>query len=101
MDTNQLQRLHDEKGTVLVEFFATWCPHCRRMMPVVDDLRALFAGSVAFYQFDIDQNQTLADKLDVDSLPTFIIYRGGEEMWRASGEMPGETLSAEIQKYIK
>ena len=40
MDTDVLKKLQQEKGTVLVEFYATWCPHCRKMMPVVDDVKA-------------------------------------------------------------
>lgn len=100
MDKQQLTQLLNEKGTVLVEFYATWCPHCRRMAPIVDDIRALFDGRAAVYQFDIDQNDELATQLSVESVPTFIIYKGGEEQWRTSGELPAETLSSEIERYL-
>ncbi len=99
MDTQQLTKLLDEKGTVMVEFYATWCPHCKRMAPIVDDLKALFEGRVSIYQFDIDQNEQLANELEVESIPTFIIYRQGEEMWRTSGELPAETLSSKLEQY--
>lgn len=99
MDTQQLTKLLDEKGTVMIEFYATWCPHCKRMAPVVDDLKALFEGRVSIYQFDIDQNEELANTLEVESIPTFIIYRQGEEMWRTSGELPAETLSSKLEQY--
>ena len=46
MDRETMNQLNNDKGTVLVEFYASWCPHCQRMMPVVDDLKALF-GNVA------------------------------------------------------
>lgn len=99
MDTHQLKQLLGEKGTVLVEFYASWCPHCQRMMPVVDDIKALFDGRAAVYQFDIDQNNDLASSLSVESIPTFIIFRGGEEMWRTTGELPAETLSSKFGQY--
>lgn len=99
MNTEQLHALRHEKGTVLVEFYATWCPHCQRMMPVVDDIKALFDGRASVYQFDIDRDSELAGELNVESVPTFIIFKGGEEMWRTSGELPAETLSSKIEQY--
>ena len=45
---------------VLVEFYASWCPHCQRMMPVVAQVKELLAGRVPVYQFDIDQNTGVA-----------------------------------------
>lgn len=95
-----MKQLMDAKGTVLVEFYATWCPHCKRMMPVVDDIKALYEGRLTVFQFDIDENDELATELDVKSIPTFIIYRDGEEQWRSSGEMPAETLSSKINQYL-
>lgn len=84
---------------VMVEFFASWCPHCQRMMPVVEQIKELLGGSVDVYQFDIDENSELAGSVDVESVPTFIIYRDGKEVWRQSGEMDGQALLAKIQAY--
>ena len=100
MDREKINQLNNDKGTVLVEFFASWCPHCQRMMPVVDDLRALFDGRANVYQFDIDENQELAGELGVESIPTFIVYRGGEEMWRGSGEMDGNVIAGKIESNL-
>lgn len=97
MDKRQYEALMADNGTVLVEFFASWCPHCQRMMPVVADLKELFAGQVNVYQFDIDENQELAAEMDVQSIPTFIVYKEGEEVWRGSGEMDGNVLAGHIQ----
>lgn len=83
---------------VLVEFYASWCPHCQRMMPVVEQVRELVGDSAKIYQFDIDENQELASEQDVQSIPTFILYRNGEETWRQSGEMPGDVLLSKISK---
>ncbi|MDE6458648.1 MAG: thioredoxin family protein [Muribaculum sp.] len=84
---------------VLVEFYATWCPHCRKMMPVVEQVKELLDGSAAVVQLDIDDNKNLAHEAEVDVIPTFIIYRGGKEQWRHSGEIDGNALLAKIQSY--
>lgn len=84
---------------VLVEFFASWCPHCRKMMPVVDQIKELLDGSAAVIQLDIDENKELAQQEEVEGIPTFIIYSNGEEQWRHSGEIDGNALLAKIQSY--
>lgn len=101
MDTQKINQLKDETGVVLVEFFASWCPHCQRMMPVVADVKALFEGRAPVYQFDIDENQELASEFDVNSIPTFIIFKNGEIVWRTTGELDGSVLSDELEKALK
>lgn len=85
---------------VLVEFYASWCPHCQRMMPVVAQIKELLEGKIEVYQFDIDQYEKLSDREKVETIPTFIVYRDGEEKWRQSGEMEAEVLLAHIRKYV-
>lgn len=63
---------------VMVEFYATWCPHCQRMMPIVEQIRELMEGEVKIYQLDIDKNQEVADDEGVESTPTFMLYRDNE-----------------------
>lgn len=84
---------------VMVEFFASWCPHCQRMMPVVEQVKELLDGVVDVYQFDIDENEEAAKAEDVNGIPTFIVYKNGKEMWRQSGEIDGQELLAKVQSY--
>lgn len=85
---------------VMVEFYASWCPHCQRMMPIVEQIKELLNGQVDIYQFDIDENTATAEAVGADSVPTFIIYRDGKEVWRESGEMDGQVLLSKIQSYL-
>lgn len=85
---------------VLVEFYATWCPHCRRMMPVIDQMKELLNGTVDIYTLDIDKNEQLADQEGISSTPTFIIYRNGQPVWRESGEMDGQYLLDKVQSFL-
>ncbi len=85
---------------VLVEFYASWCPHCQRMMPVVEQIKELLEGSADVYQFEIDENRELANAQNVESIPTFIVYKDGKEMWRRSGEVDADVLLSEVRRYI-
>lgn len=69
------------------------------MMPVVEQIKELLADSVDIIQLDIDNNQEAANANKVDSVPTFIIYKNGEEQWRHSGEIEGNDLLNKIQSY--
>lgn len=93
----QYQEAINQPGVVLIEFFASWCPHCQRMMPIVEQVRELVAGSAKVYQYDIDKNREDADAAGVESIPTFIIYRDGAEMWRHTGEIAGDMLLAQVE----
>lgn len=85
---------------VMVEFYATWCPHCQRMMPIVEQIRELMEGGVKIYQLDIDKNQEVADE-GVESTPTFMLYRDNELVWKQAGEVEGEVLLGRIQEALR
>lgn len=92
--------LTQSKPSVVVEFFASWCPHCQRMMPIVDQVKELLGNKAIVYQLDIDENQEAAQEADVQSIPTFIVYHDGRETWRQSGEMDGDYLLSQIEKAL-
>lgn len=83
--------------TVLIEFYATWCPHCQKMMPVVEQIRELVGDSAKIYQLDVDKDSELADEQEVTGTPTFILYSDGREVWRYSGEIDGNVLLQKIE----
>ncbi len=90
----------NSEPVVLVEFFATWCPHCQKMMPVVEQIKTLLDGRVPVYQFDIDENESTAGKAGVESVPTFLIYKDGNPVWRHSGEIDGDMLLDKVKSYM-
>lgn len=85
---------------VLVEFFATWCGHCRNMEPIVEQIGEMLKGKVEIVQLDIDTNEEAAESENVTGTPTFILYKDGRQVWRSSGEMPGEILLNTITSYM-
>lgn len=84
----------------LIEFYATWCPHCQAMQPIVDQIKEVVAGKIDVYQLDIDKNGDAAENEEVEATPTFIIYRNGCEVWRQSGEMDGEVLLSRLKSFM-
>ena len=82
---------------VLVEFYASWCPHCQKMMPIVEDIKTRLADNLKVLQFDIDKNEALADQEKIQTIPTFILYVDGKQTMRESGEMTEEALLQKIQ----
>lgn len=85
---------------VLVEFYATWCPHCKAMEPIVEQIGQLLGDKVKIVQLDIDKNTDAADAEEVTGTPTFIMYKNGRQVWRQSGEMPAETLLNKISSHL-
>lgn len=83
---------------VLVEFYAQWCPHCRKMMPVVAEVAELLEGQVPVYQYEIDEDRELAEEAGVTSIPTFIIYKDGSPAWQHTGEISGQALLNKLQE---
>ena len=84
---------------VMAEFYATWCPHCQRMKPVVDEFKKLMEGTLEVVLVDIDQEPALTDFYTVESTPTFILFRKGEQLWRQSGELPLERLERAVKGF--
>ncbi|MDE6196283.1 MAG: thioredoxin family protein [Muribaculaceae bacterium] len=97
---NEYEALTTSAQLVLIEFYATWCGHCRNMMPVVAEIRELLGDTVPIYQIDIDENGYAAEQAGVTSTPTFIIYRGGVPVWQYSGEIDGNVLLQKLQAFM-
>ncbi len=79
-------------GTVLIEFYASWCPHCQRMIPVVKQVEELLGEQAPVYKYDIDRHEAESDQAGVEIVPTFIIFNNTREMWRHAGEITADEL---------
>ena len=79
-------------GKVLVEFFATWCPHCQRMQPILDDVAAKAAGACAVYQVDVDKSPDLAAEYAPNGFPTYVLFMDGSKMKTLTGEQTEAAL---------
>ena len=91
--------LKSEKVFVL-DFFSEWCPPCKVMGPVYDELAKDMGDGVNFGKMDISANPQTPGNRGVMAVPTFIIFKGGEEIRRFSGITPKEKFKAEIEKVL-
>lgn len=96
---NFKQEVEDSAGLVLVDFFATWCGPCQMMAPIMDELIAEFKDKgIKIGKLDIDQNQEIASKYGVMSIPTFLMFKGGKVVAKKAGYCDKEELVQLIDK---
>ncbi len=91
----QFNEIIQSETPTLVDFFATWCGPCKAMVPVLDQLKTEMGEAVRILKIDVDKNQTVAEKFKIRGVPTFILFKNGEIVWRQSG---GISLSELKQK---
>lgn len=77
---------------VLVDFYATWCGPCQLMHPILDDVKKEVGEKASILKIDVDKNQELAAKYQVRGVPTFMIFKDGEQLFRQSGVLEKDEL---------
>lgn len=85
---------------VLVEFTADWCPPCRQMAPVLRALAAEEADRLKVVQLNVDQNPETTNAYKVLSMPTFMVFRGGEPVKAMVGARPKRRLLEELSDVL-
>lgn len=84
---------------VLVDFFATWCGPCKAMLPIIDELGKEVQGKARVLKIDIDKNEALSMRFQIQTVPTFIIFKNGEPLWRHSGMINKTVLEEQINAF--
>lgn len=84
---------------LMVDFWATWCGPCKRLAPVIEEIAGEFAGKAAVGKCDIEENPDLAEKFGIMSIPTIIIFKDGQEVWRNTGTAPKTVYTEQLSKY--
>ncbi len=84
---------------ILVDFYATWCGPCKTMHPILEELKRIKGSALRIAKVDVDRHNELAGRLRIQSIPTLMLYRKGELLWRQSGAMSLEQLKNIIANY--
>lgn len=86
-----------ESGVVLVDFFATWCGPCKMLAPVLEGLSSEIEGKAKIIKVDIDQSSDLANKFEISSVPTMMVFKDGKKADTMVGFLPKERIKETIE----
>lgn len=96
---SKFQDLINSHPLVLVDFHASWCGPCKSLVPILKELKNTVGDPLKIVKIDVDQHQSLARKIDVRGVPTLILYRSGDKVWRQSGVVRLNQLLMLVERY--
>ncbi len=85
---------------VLVDFTAEWCGPCKMMKPILEELHQAMGDNLRILKIDVDKNPAAASNLNVSGVPTLILYKNGQVLWRQSGVQSAKQLQSIIQQKV-
>ncbi|NJN24339.1 MAG: thioredoxin [Acaryochloridaceae cyanobacterium RL_2_7] len=99
-DTSFNDEVIESDIPVLVDFWAPWCGPCRMVSPVVDEISEEYDGQVKVVKVNTDENPSVASQYGIRSIPTLMIFKGGQRVDMVVGAVPKTTLSNTLEKYL-
>lgn len=97
---NEFDKIIADTKPTLVDFFATWCGPCKMQAPILEEVKGKVGDAANIIKIDVDRNPELAQRYNVRSIPTLIIFQGGEAIWRGYGLHQAQQLEDKIREYI-
>lgn len=97
---NEFDKIIADTKPTLVDFFATWCGPCKMQAPILEEVKGKIGDAANIIKIDVDRNPELAQRYNVRSIPTLIIFQGGEAIWRGYGLHQAAQLEDKIREYI-
>ena len=95
-DSNFKEKVLENQGVSMVDFWATWCAPCRMVAPIVEELANEYEGQVNVGKLDVDSNQRTAMQYNVRSIPTILFFKNGEHVDTVVGAVPKPQLEKKL-----
>jgi thioredoxin 1 len=99
-DASFKEEVLESETPVLVDFWAPWCGPCRMVAPVVEEIAQQYEGQVKVVKLNTDENPNVASQYGIRSIPTLMIFKGGQRVDMVVGAVPKSTLSNTLEKYL-
>lgn len=99
-DDNFASEVIEAGRTVLVDFWAEWCGPCRMVAPVVEEIAKDLEGKLKVGKLNVDEAQNTAAKYNIMSIPTLVVFKGGEEVERIIGSLPRAAIDEKIAPHL-
>lgn len=85
---------------VLVDFYATWCGPCKMMHPILENVKSRVGDKARIVKIDVDEQQALAMQYRIQAVPTLVLFKNGQQVWRQSGVVQSNELVSLIEQYV-
>ena len=89
-----------EKGTTLVEFGASWCPPCKVLLPMLDELQSEYGERMSVLKVDCDESPAVTAEYGIMSMPTVILFHNGEPIEKLVGLRPKHVYETLLSRYV-
>lgn len=99
MSNQKFSDIINSETPVLVDFSAEWCGPCKMMKPILSDLKSQMGERVRIIKIDVDQNPQISSAYAIQGVPTLMVFKKGQMLWRQSGVVSAPDLIRVIQKY--
>ena len=87
-----MEKAKKENKLIFLDAYASWCGPCKAMAPILDQVKNEVGDNASIIKIDVDRNQQIAQSLQIQGVPTLILYKNGKQLWRQSGVVQKEML---------